>query len=290
MIAKIRVPAEAVSAQNIAASVVQLPQSFDSSVLALNSTLIAGISSHLLIVLLQRRQILPRFTELALLHPLTHVPMYKRTLRVHQVELVIQVGPRLRNCRGIRQHADAAIDLGELRARHGLWWLIVDTDLEAGGAPLDQIEGLLSFEGRGCLRSVMGYDVAAVEECDSHVSALAGVADNHLVLRLEALEGEILCAEGFVGGALGGDDGCVGDEWEVDSGERNEIGLEFGDIDVDGTFEAEGGGDGGDDLSDEAVEVGVLWAGNVEVALADVVDGFVVDEKGAVAVLEGGMG
>ena len=47
--------------------------------------------------------------------------------------------------------------------------------------------------------------------------------------------------------------------------------------------------DGGDDLSDETIQVGVGRSLDVEVPLADVVDGFVVDHEGAVRVLQGGV-
>lgn len=43
-------------------------------------------------------------------------------------------------------------------------------------------------------------------------------------------------------------------------------------------------------LRDEAVEVGISGAFNVEGAPADVVDGFVVEEDGDIGVLEEGMG
>ena len=43
-------------------------------------------------------------------------------------------------------------------------------------------------------------------------------------------------------------------------------------------------------LADEAVEIGVGRPLNVQVSSTDVVDGLVVDHKGTVRVLQGGMG
>ena len=91
-------------------------------------------------------------------------------------------------------------------------------------------------------------------------------------------------------GLLGGDDGRVRREHEVDAGVGDEVGLELGDVDVEGSVEAEGGRQGGDDLGDEAVEVGVGGTLDVEVAAADVVQGLVVEAEGAVGVLEEGVG
>ena len=69
----------------------------------------------------------------------------------------------------------------------------------------------------------------------------------------------------------------------------DQVGLELGEIDVEGTIEPERGGDGGNDLTDEPVEVGVGWPLDVEVPSADVVDGFVIDHKCTVRVFEGGV-
>jgi len=43
------------------------------------------------------------------------------------------------------------------------------------------------------------------------------------------------------------------------------------------------------DLGYYAIQVEIGWEVNVEVALANVVDGFVVDHEGAVGVLQGGV-
>jgi len=72
----------------------------------------------------------------------------------------------------------------------------------------------------------------------------------------------------------------------MDSGVGDKVGLEFSDINVEGTVESEGGGEGGDDLGDESVEVGVGGALNVEVSSADIVHSLVVEHDGDVGVLE----
>lgn len=73
----------------------------------------------------------------------------------------------------------------------------------------------------------------------------------------------------------------------MDTRVRDQVGLKFVQVDVQGTVEPETGGDGADDLSDQAVQVLVAGAGNVEIATADVVHGLVVDQEGAVRVLDG---
>ena len=49
-------------------------------------------------------------------------------------------------------------------------------------------------------------------------------------------------------GLLGGDDGGIGREHEMDTWVGDEICLELSNINVKGTVESEGGGEGRDDL------------------------------------------
>jgi hypothetical protein len=76
----------------------------------------------------------------------------------------------------------------------------------------------------------------------------------------------------------------------VDTGVGDQVGLELSDVHIEGTVEPEGGGEGGDDLGDESVEVGVGGSLDVEVSPADVVDGLVVEHDGDIGVLEEGVG
>jgi hypothetical protein len=75
----------------------------------------------------------------------------------------------------------------------------------------------------------------------------------------------------------------------MDSGVGDQVSLELSDIDVEGTVESEGGGQGGDNLSDQSVEVGVGGALNIEVSSADIVDGLVVKHDGDIGVLKEGV-
>jgi len=76
----------------------------------------------------------------------------------------------------------------------------------------------------------------------------------------------------------------------VNSGVGDQVGLEFSDVDVEGTIESEGGGEGGDDLGNESVQVGVGGSLDVQVTAADVVNGLVVEHDGDVGVFEEGVG
>ena len=75
----------------------------------------------------------------------------------------------------------------------------------------------------------------------------------------------------------------------MDSGVGDKVGLEFSDINVEGTVESEGGGEGRDNLGDQSVKVGVGWSLDVEVSSADVIDGFVIKDDGNIGMLEKGV-
>ena len=76
----------------------------------------------------------------------------------------------------------------------------------------------------------------------------------------------------------------------MDSGVRHQVGLELSHVHVQGSVESEGGGQGGDDLGDESVQVGVGGSLDVEVSPADIVDSLVVEHDSDVGVLQEGVG
>ena len=89
---------------------------------------------------------------------------------------------------------------------------------------------------------------------------------------------------------LGRNDWSISNQGKVDSGIRNQIGLELIQINVESSVKSERGCDGGNNLGDQTVQVGVGRTFNVEVSSADVVDGLVVDHESTVGVLQGGYG
>ena len=87
-------------------------------------------------------------------------------------------------------------------------------------------------------------------------------------------------------GFLGRDNWGVGGKHKVDTWVWHQVSLELGNIDVKGTIESEGGSEGGDNLGNESVKVGVGWSLNVKVSSADIVDSFVVEHDGDIGVLK----
>lgn len=91
-------------------------------------------------------------------------------------------------------------------------------------------------------------------------------------------------------GLVGRDDWGVGRQQEVDARIRNQVGLELVEVHVERAFEAQGASERRDDLSDQAVQVAISRTRNIQSTVADVVDGFVVEQESAVGVLQQGVG
>merc|ERR1711990_416629 len=247
---------------------------------------LGGLDADLLVILLESGEILTGLGELSLFHTFSDVPMDEGTLGVHKIELVVDAGEDLGDGGGVGDHAHGAHNLGKIATGDDGGGLVVDTALETGGAPVDELDGPLGLDGSNGGVDILGDDITTVHKAAGHVFTVTGVALGHHGCGLEGGVGDLGNGELLVVGLLSGDDGSVRGKHEMDPGVGDEVGLELSDINVEGTIEPEGGGEGGDDLGDESVEVGVGGPLDVEVAAADVVHGLVVEHDGDVGVLE----
>ena len=215
--------------------------------------------------------------------------MYKGALGIHKIKLMVKSGPGLGDGRGVGQHADAARHFGEVTARDNGGRLVVDANLEAGGAPVHKLDGALGLDlGDGSV-DVLGDNVTAIEHAAGHVLAMAGIALHHLVGWFKAGVGDLGYSELLVIGLLGRDDWSIDGQGEVDPGVGHQVGLELREIHVESAIKAEGGSDGGHNLANEPVQVCVGWSVDVQVAAANVIDGLIVNHEGTIGVLQSGV-
>ena len=140
-----------------------------------------------------------------------------------------------------------AVDLGKIPIRYSLRRLVANTQLEARGAPVHELNRAFRLETSHGGMGFLGDDIAAIQQAGCHVFSVARVALDHLVVRLEARHGNLLHAVGFVLGFTGSRDGRVGNKREVNTWVGDQVGLEFVQVDVEGAVEAERGSDGRDD-------------------------------------------
>jgi len=136
------------------------------------------------------------------------------------------------------------------------------------------------------VKAVPHLNSCCLEQAAGHVLAVAGIALGHHGRGLEGRVGDLGHGELLVVGLLSRDDGDVGRKHEVDTGIGDEVGLKLGYVNVEGTIETKGSGEGRDHLGDEAVKVGVGGALDVEGTTADVVDGLVVKHDSNIGVLK----
>lgn len=104
------------------------------------------------------------------------------------------------------------------------------------------------------------------------------------------LEGQFLDLEALVRALGSRDNRCVTDKRIVDTRVGHQVRLELVQVDVESTIESQRRGNGADDLGDEAVQVLVAGTRDIQVALADIVDSFVVNQESAVRVLDSAVG
>jgi hypothetical protein len=214
----------------------------------------------------------------------------KGSLGVHQIKLVIQTSPGLSDGGGVAQHADCTLHLGQITSWNDGRWLVVDSDLESSWTPIDELDGSLGLDGSNGSVDILRNDITSVQHAAGHVLSVTWIALHHLVGWLEAGVGNLSNGQLLVVSLLSRDDWSIGGQREVDTWVWHQVGLELGQVDVQGTIETQRGSDRADDLANQTIQVGVGWTFNVEVTTTDVVDGLIVDHEGAVRVLQGGMG
>ena len=203
---------------------------------------------------------------------------------------MIKTGPSFSNGGGVGKHTNSTLNLGKISSRNDGRWLVVDTDLETGWAPVNELDGTLGLDGGNGSIDVLWNDITSVKETASHVLSVTRVTFNHLVGWLKARVGDFSDSQLFVVSLFSRNDWSIGDQRKVDTWVRYQVGLELGQINVEGTVESKGGSDGGDDLSNQSVQVGVGRPFNVKVASANVIDGLVINHESTVRVFKGGVG
>ena len=110
---------------------------------------------------------------------------------------MVQARPSLSNGGGVGKHTHGSLDLGQVSSRHHSWGLVVDSDLEASGTPVDKLDGPLGLDGGNGRVNVLGHNVAAVEHATGHVFSMPGIAFDHLIARLKAGIGNLADGELF---------------------------------------------------------------------------------------------
>lgn len=206
------------------------------------------------------------------------------------------------------KHAQAARNFCQIRTGHGGGRLVANTNLEAGWAPIDKLDGALGLDTRDSCRDVLGNDITAEEQAAGHWIVLEGGNDelyenslylpsrgSHLTIWLPVSKHEkVISATLFcsclafsaerMGARVASGKWIRGklrrvscDTFSRKKDIRNKVGLELVQIHIQATVKAERGGDARDDLGNQTIKVGKPRRGNPQAVLANVIDCFIVN-------------
>jgi len=132
--------------------------------------------------------------------------MDEGSLGVHEIELVINSGEDLSDGSRVGDHADSSHNLGEITTGNDGRRLIVDTALETGRAPVDELDGSLGLDGSNGGIDVLGDNVTSVHHTTGHVFTVSWVTFGHHGGWLESGVGDLSDGELLVVSFLGRDD------------------------------------------------------------------------------------
>lgn len=135
--------------------------------------------------------------------------MDEGSLGVHKIELVVKSGEDFSNSGRVGNHANSSHDLSKITTGNDGGGLIVNTDLETSGAPVDELDGSLGLDGGNGSVDILGDDVTSVHHRASHVLTVSGIALSHHVSGFEGRVGDFSNGELFVVGLFSGDDGSI---------------------------------------------------------------------------------
>ena len=162
------------------------------------------------------------------------------TLGVHEIELMVDAREHLSNGSGVANHANCAHDLGKITSWHNGWWLVVDTALETGWAPVNELDGSLGLDGGNSGVDILWDNITSVHEAASHVLSVSWVTLSHHRGWLESRVGNLSNRELFVVGLLSRNNWSIRRKHKVNSWVWHQVSLELSNIDVEGTIETEG--------------------------------------------------
>merc|ERR1711881_787185 len=130
----------------------------------------AALGEHIQVVLLEEAQVLAGLGELPLFHTLTDIPVDERALRVHQVELGNQaLAEDAADGDVVGDHDHVARGVGDVVPLDPDRGLVVEANLETGGAPVDKGDLVVGLDPLGDLVGLLGSDISSVVEGDGHV-------------------------------------------------------------------------------------------------------------------------
>lgn len=135
--------------------------------------------------------------------------MDEGSLGVHKIELVVKSGEDFSDGSRVGNHTDSSHDLSKITTGNDGGGLIVNTDLETSGAPVDELDGSLGLDGGNRSVDILGDDITSVHHRASHVLTVSGITLSHHVSGFEGRVGDFSNGELFVISLFSGDDRSI---------------------------------------------------------------------------------
>nr|GMC48226.1 UDP-Gal or UDP-GlcNAc-dependent glycosyltransferase [Ipomoea batatas] len=92
---------------------------------------------------------------------------------------MVDAREHLSNTRGVGDHANSPLHLGEITSWNDSWWLVIDSALESSWAPIHKLDGTLGLDGSHSSVHVLGHHITTEHQAACHVFAVARVALDH---------------------------------------------------------------------------------------------------------------
>ena len=89
---------------------------------------------------------------------------------------------------------------------------------------------------------------------------------------------------------LSRDDRRVSDQREMNPGVWHQIGLELVEVNIESTIKTERGSNGGDNLTNQTIQIGISWPLNIQITTADIVNSLVVNHESTIGMIQSGVG
>jgi hypothetical protein len=195
--------------------------------------------------------------KLPLFHVFTYKPVHKGKLDIHQIKLIIWESSGLSNVCVIAQHAHISVDHGQDINRYQSERLIINTNLEASGAPVYKLDTVLGLNGGNSSTAIFENHNTMVQESASHVFVMERVTFHHLVGWLKAAISNLCYRKLLIVVFLSRDDRGISGQREVDERVGYQLGQEFCQINFLGLIISERRSDEGHNLANKLIKVSI---------------------------------
>jgi len=191
-----------------------------------------SIESQFFVIFREGGQILSRLDEFAFFHSFCDVPVDEGAFGEHQIEFATDPRENLRDGGRIGEHGAGSGHRGEFASRDDDGGLVIDAAFDAGGTPVDELDGLFVLEGGHRRRDVFGGARSAVHEAARHIFAETRIAFGQLRRGFEDGTGEFRDCDGGIINLGGRQNRSMRRQKEMNSWKWDEVDLEFVHIDV----------------------------------------------------------